>query len=152
MEDYLIKYVCGFAFYTDLESPDLLSPIVILMMKTKPEWQSGKLNGVGGKVELEETFLEAMTREFEEETGIQTIPASWTHFATMRKANVYECQFFSSRNQQFMNAHTMEFETIQHIKIVELNTHDTVDGLSWLIPLAIFFPLRSKNPVVFEEI
>ena len=57
-----MEYVAGFLF-----SPSMNS--VVLIQKNKPEWQAGKLNGVGGKVEAGETPEQAMTREFEEEAG-----------------------------------------------------------------------------------
>jgi 8-oxo-dGTP diphosphatase len=43
---------------------------VMLIKKKKPEWQAGKLNGVGGKLEKNEMPHDAMVREFYEETGI----------------------------------------------------------------------------------
>jgi 8-oxo-dGTP diphosphatase len=40
---------------------------VALVRKARPEWQKGRLNGVGGKVESGESPAEAMVREFAEE-------------------------------------------------------------------------------------
>lgn len=57
-----IEYVLGFMFNED-ESK------VLLIMKNRPAWQAGKLNGVGGKIEAGETPIQAMEREFAEETG-----------------------------------------------------------------------------------
>jgi hypothetical protein len=39
-----MEYVCGFMFANDFTE-------VALIRKNKPEWQRGKLNGIGGKVE-----------------------------------------------------------------------------------------------------
>src|SRR5258706_13272255 len=58
------EYVCGFAFKQFRQGPQ-----VVLIRKNKPDWQRGKLNGVGGKVEPGEIPSEAMVREFAEETG-----------------------------------------------------------------------------------
>lgn len=55
------RYVVGFLFSED-ESR------VLLVLKNRPAWQEGKLNGVGGKIEAGETPLQAMEREFKEET------------------------------------------------------------------------------------
>jgi len=66
----------------------------LLIKKTHPEWQAGKLNGIGGKIEnteileggdgnkygLPETPHQAMVREFYEETGIQTPEKRWRCF------------------------------------------------------------------------
>lgn len=63
------KYVLGFAFYQDQ---------VLLIRKTRPKWQAGLLNGIGGKVEsFDENNQVAMRREFVEETGIETDQDQW---------------------------------------------------------------------------
>ena len=43
---------------------------IVLIRKSKPEWQAGKLNMPGGHVEPGETPLECAKRELEEETGL----------------------------------------------------------------------------------
>ena len=58
-------YTVGFIFDSTLEE-------VALMEKTHPEWQKGKLNGIGGKVEDGEIVISCMIREAEEETGLKT--------------------------------------------------------------------------------
>src|SRR3972149_224048 len=55
-------YVLGFMFSYDLKQ-------VALIRKSHPEWQKGKLNGIGGHIEENETEIRAMMREFAEETG-----------------------------------------------------------------------------------
>lgn len=70
------QYVLGFAFSQDRKS-------LILIRKLRPAWQEGKLNGVGGKVEENETPDYAMTREFKEETGVQTSTKDWTYFGNI---------------------------------------------------------------------
>lgn len=49
----------------------------ILICKTRPEWQRGKWNGIGGRIEEGETPLQAMVREFEEEAGFKTSEEDW---------------------------------------------------------------------------
>ncbi len=74
----MIEYVVGF----------LLDPLhVVLVRKNRPQWQAGKLNGVGGKVEADELVLGAMRREFEEEAGLRI--DDWDHLATLRCENRY---------------------------------------------------------------
>jgi len=59
---------------------------VLLIRKSRPAWQRGRYNGVGGKIKLGESPVDAMVRECEEETGLQ-IPASrWGHRITMLNA------------------------------------------------------------------
>ena len=68
------QYVLGFLF-----SPEL--SLVALIRKQRPEWQRGKLNGIGGKIESGEKPADAMRREFHEETGVDFL--GWNHFTTM---------------------------------------------------------------------
>ena len=58
------RYVLGFAF-------SLNGARVALIRKLRPAWQADKFNGIGGKIELGETALQAMYREFREETGVR---------------------------------------------------------------------------------
>ncbi len=44
---------------------------VVLINKKRPEWQAGLQNGIGGKVLEGEIYLQAMIREFKEETGFE---------------------------------------------------------------------------------
>ncbi len=71
--DVETRYVLGFAFTPSRKG-------VILIKKLRPNWQAGKLNGPGGKIEAGETPEQAMIREFKEETGIQTLLGQWNHF------------------------------------------------------------------------
>ena len=67
------KYVVGFMFDTSLTN-------VALIRKTKPAWQAGLLNGIGGKVEAGESFDDAMVREFSEEAGGHKLCWSFFNF------------------------------------------------------------------------
>lgn len=70
MGNTIIDYVLGFAFDKTLEN-------VALIQKLRPDWQKGKFNGVGGKVEEEEDVWQSMAREFVEESGIKTEASDW---------------------------------------------------------------------------
>lgn len=70
------RYVLGFAFNSDYTE-------VALIKKNRPDWQKGKYNGIGGKVEEGEPEILAMVREFKEETGIETLPEWWKPFTKM---------------------------------------------------------------------
>lgn len=92
------EYVLGFAF-------DEGKKAVVLILKDRPDWQKGKYNGIGGKVELsDESLLHAMIREFYEETGVVTETQDWGVFAEMvfindklgGEAKVYCFKMFSN--------------------------------------------------------
>lgn len=96
------RYVVGFLFNPEGDE-------VVLVLKTKPDWQRGRLNGVGGKVEpgdaesvlqdwivgvpaghgLASTYLAAMKREWREETG-DTSDIDWKRFDTLSSEIVYD--------------------------------------------------------------
>ncbi len=56
---------------------------VLLMEKRRPSWQAGRLNGIGGKVEDEETGVAAMVRECQEETGLEIPAESWENLGAI---------------------------------------------------------------------
>ena len=57
---------CCLGFLTNPEATH-----VLLMEKRRPAWQASRLNGIGGKLEGDETGVEAMERECQEETGLR---------------------------------------------------------------------------------
>lgn len=68
------KYVLGFMLSKEKQH-------IMLIKKNRPEWQAGRFNGIGGKVEPRESFIQAMERECAEETGI--VNHNWVEFATV---------------------------------------------------------------------
>lgn len=72
------QWVGGFLF-ADIRTK------VLLIRKDHPTWMRGKLNGVGGSIEHGESALDAMKREFLEETGINI--RNWNHFASLSGSN-----------------------------------------------------------------
>ena len=64
------KYVVAFVFNTDFTS-------VLLMHKNRPAWQDGLVNGLGGKVNDGEDTFATVSREVEEESGLQIPKDSW---------------------------------------------------------------------------
>jgi 8-oxo-dGTP pyrophosphatase MutT (NUDIX family) len=59
-------YVLGFVFDRNYNN-------VLLVEKARPEWQAGKLNGLGGRVEVGESPSAVMVRKLREETN-QMLP------------------------------------------------------------------------------
>ena len=67
-------YCVGFMFSQNLQR-------VALIRKTHPDWQAGKLNGIGGEIDSRLALSDEMVREFAEETGLVTSPDEWNYFA-----------------------------------------------------------------------
>lgn len=148
------NYVLGFAFSRDGEE-------VVLIIKQKPDWQKGKLNGIGGKIEPEdESPLHAMIREFKEETGVDTTERigdalhGWNHFGTMiftkdimgGSANVYLFKMFSNCIHQ---CKTMEEE-----KIITLRYSDALLSTTLMhnLPLLLRIAKSEFAFTVLEDI
>jgi 8-oxo-dGTP diphosphatase len=70
--EMMLDYVNGFMIQPERDE-------VLFIHKQRPDFQKGKWNGIGGKIEDGETPLQAMVREFREETGVATDPAIWQH-------------------------------------------------------------------------
>lgn len=137
------QYVVGFYFGHDRRS-------VALIRKNKPEWQAGKLNGIGGLVEPGETTIDGIVREFAEETGKHTHQRSWRFFAVLR-CQACDVHFFEQSGDgagiyngfQSLTDERVEWHSVQRL---QYNT-DIIANLQWLIPLA----LANEPSVVIEQ-
>lgn len=123
-------YVAGFMF-------DLSTGEVALIRKSKPAWQAGKLNAIGGKIELGETAVAAMVREFHEEAGHLTMEESWRHYAELTGPG-WHVQFFATTGD-VLSLESPEKEKVEvHAITNVLNGSLAVIGnISWLLPMAI---------------
>lgn len=145
------RYVVGFAFWRNK---------VLLIHKTRgPEYVIGKLNGVGGKIEGEETVISAMAREFGEETGVETWPSLWNHIATMYgnadEGNDYELNVlysFLPDLSEFENIKNPENsgEDLEWVNMDDLYKRNIVQNVKWLIPLCLdnttpFLEIKESN-------
>lgn len=123
-------YVAGFFF-------DQSGEHVLLVRKNRPKWQAGKLNGVGGHIEQGESPLDAMVREFYEETDAQTMHRDWRQFATVG-GNGFTVHFFENRSI-FPIYKTVTDEDIGIYQVDQLlaGKYPMISNLRWLIPLAL---------------
>lgn len=134
------KYVAGFMF-------DGVNENVALVRKLKPEWQKGKLNGIGGKIEEGETPQVAMIREFEEETG--HFNNGWVHFCTL-SGNEFEVHFFWNIGDLSL-LKTMEAEEIVVTPLTSIGIDNCIPNLTWLIPMAQTFGFDNGLPFNIQE-
>lgn len=119
------KYVLGFAF-------DDLGRIA-LIHKVKPKWQEGLWNGIGGKVEGNELDVEAMVREFREETGVITLPSMWHYFGAMKGPH-FDVEMFKMKDVCIRNVATMEQERVALWPMHNLPT--CIDNVQPLLTIA----------------
>lgn len=123
----MTAYVAGFLFDQKLSR-------VALIRKRKPEWQAGKLNGVGGKIEPGETALDAMRREFTEEAGVSSEIDFWHHFATV--SGDWGSVAFFRASGPVDSVQSMELEQVEVHDVADIPWAECLPNLSWLIPLA----------------
>lgn len=136
------RYVGGFMFAEKENS-------VVLIRKLRPQWQAGFWNWVGGHIEEGEFAVQAMVREFREETGVATTPDMWEHFCTLRgctntthtakDSDAWEVMGFRAVSNL---AGTVKSTTDEHVHMVSLDELPSLDGhgiinnLHWLLPMA----------------
>jgi 8-oxo-dGTP diphosphatase len=120
------EMVCGFCF-----SPDFKR--VVLIRKNRPDWQKGLLNGVGGKVEQGELLIDAMRREYHEETGRQI--KEWTPLVTLSGPD-FRCAFFYTTDFYIDSVKTETDEEVGVYEVDTLHRQMMIQNLRWLIPLA----------------
>lgn len=125
---------------------------VALIKKARPEWQKGLLNGIGGHIENGETPLEAMVREFKEETGLLTELSDWELYVHIVNEEVnyqlyiFRCFYNDSHLINLRNEDIQEPIYSCSVSNLPLNI---IPNLRWLIPLAldktIKFPLLLQD-------
>jgi len=125
----MIEYVCGFLFDPYFEK-------VALITKEKPEWQKGKLNGIGGKVEGIETQRTAMEREFREETGIEINRHDWIPLADLNDGDA-KIYFFYFNSPEIKNLKSIEKEQVGIYEVKTIPELITIPNLKWLIPMCL---------------
>lgn len=139
------QYCLGFCF---ARNPTTETEYVALIKKTKPSWQAGKLNGIGGKVEPNEMPFEAMIREFQEETGVKTTEG-WHIFAQyiptdsgLLDTAIARVFCYSTRMEwnQFCQIRTVTEEKTMLVEVSQLEHYPVLPNLHWLVPMALHFP------------
>lgn len=136
------RYVVGFMFNEARNT-------VALIRKSKPDWQKGLLNGIGGKIEAGESAEFAMMREFCEESGATTHPGDWKHYCRLSGPD-WRVEFFVTTGS-VEGLKSMEEEPLEVLPIhdIALNRIDMVENLPWLIAAALDH-LHDGRPVFLE--
>jgi 8-oxo-dGTP diphosphatase len=134
------EYVVGLAFTRRADR-------LVLIRKSKPEWMAGQLNGVGGKVESGESYLDAMRREFREETGVPTLARQW-QVCALKEDELARIVIFRCFSDRVLLARTM---TAEPVLVQSVNdpclVREGIKGLSELVQHARY----RKNRHVFQQ-
>ena len=128
MPTQISQYVAGFMFDARYAEH------VALIKKTKPPWQNGLLNGIGGKIEPGESPAQAMVREFREETGCQTAADQWKFFVTISGSGWQV--FFAVTAGELGLLKSTTAEMVQVLDMSAITSWNLVPNLCWILPLA----------------
>jgi len=123
----MIEAVAGFLFSEDHER-------VALIRKKRPAFHAGMLNGIGGHVEANESFAEAMTREFREETGVHV--TTWKPFLNLQVAG-WAVHFFRAASDIVYKVKTNTDEDVGLYWTNNIRVLHVVPNLRWIIPMAL---------------
>ena len=134
-----LNYVVGFATQ---------GMYVALIKKTHPDWQKGKLNGIGGHIELSESPHQTMVREFYEETAYKTNEDQWNLFLHAKSPeeditditiNIY---YFISQNNGIelkeLISTTDEKIHILPTEYVICGRYKTIWNTPWILSMGLF--------------
>ncbi|MBA3423958.1 MAG: NUDIX domain-containing protein [Rubrobacter sp.] len=124
-----MEYVAGFLFSADRKQ-------VVLVEKIKPDWQRGRLNGVGGKIERSDASpVAAMVREFGEEAGL--LIHEWELFCQIENRGNLTYFFRSFAESPVDDISGQEVEKITAYPVSDVAGLNTMPNLGWLIPMAL---------------
>lgn len=104
---------------------------VMLIHKSEGRF-NGLCNGIGGKIEEGEEPVEAMVREFYEETGILTNPNEWQYNAFL-SGNRFTMQVYSIRGGLTYHKHTTKEGRVQFYNELPPNIQSTARWLFHMI-------------------
>lgn len=151
------EYVVGFMFlrrvedYHDAKKGDI--EYVYLIRKSRPDWQKGLYNGIGGHIENDETPEYTIVREFKEETGFETIQNDWSKCAVI-SGDTFIVHFFYAfadlTVENFLHRiRTKTDEIVTPIPAFDFYRYPVIYNLKWLIPLCLDCDI--KKPVIFKD-
>ena len=106
---------------------------VVLMHKTRPAWQAGRVNALGGKLLAGESPADAARREVREEAGVDV--ASWESFLVWDDP-VYRMHALRAFDASAERARTAEDQAV-FLADASALPPNVIDNLRWLVPLAL---------------
>ncbi len=118
---------------------------VVLMRRTRPAWQAGRVNGLGGALLEGEQVMAAARREVREESGVDV--GGWVEVLVWEDAE-YRMHVVRAVSELARAARTMEDQEVFLAEVHALPAN-VIGNLRWLVPLAldadVRFPLEVRS-------
>lgn len=123
---------------------------IAFIRKLRPAWMAGLLNCPGGHIEEHETGIEAVRREFREETGVDI--AAWRHLVNVAGTG-YHVEYYTAHiTHDTMNrVHTTTDEPTEVHHWNHIPTSELAPKLEWVIPLAGRTAEGNSEPFAVRE-
>lgn len=130
------EYVNGF-MVTGTDGLGINSGLFIL--KQRPTFQAGRWNGIGGKIEPNESPIDAMVREFKEETGLDTDAEDWKPTVILEGHDYLVHFFVSVASFVFLEkATSVTDEPVRIMNLADLLWREpTLPNMRWVLPLSL---------------
>ena len=122
----MFEYVLALLFTADRHE-------IVLLERTRPAWQQGRVNALGGKLRPAERAEEGARREVREEAGVDV--AAWDPVLVWRDAQ-YTMHVVRAFDDAALRAHTAEDQRVFRAPVNELPPN-VIDNLRWIVPLAL---------------
>lgn len=122
------KYTLGFVF-------DGYTNNVLLIRKSKDDWQKDRLNGLGGSMEDGETSRQCVSREVFEEANVWIDPTEWVEVGALEGPDwlVYVFTVLSLNTNNLISNSPNEGEVDWYNSVVL--PIEVINNLKWLVPL-----------------
>ena len=121
---------------------------LVLVHKTRPAWQAGRVNALGGKLAPGESPADGARREVLEEAGVRV--DDWEEFLVWDDP-VYRMHALRAFDDAALEARTAEDQEV-FLAAVDSLPPNLVDNLRWLVPLAldrdVALPVRVRSASV----
>lgn len=137
------KFVLGFAFTQDAR--------VVLIKKSRPSWQAGRYNGIGGHREPKEDSPDAMEREFFEETGVRIPAPMWMLRGYMKAEKKWHCAVYTVTTTLVNHCKTITDEPVELMNLLHTPFHhsDFLPNIESLIDLCLMRPDHGGHVPLF---
>jgi 8-oxo-dGTP diphosphatase len=122
------NYVLALLFTTD-------GARIALMRRTRPAWQAGRINALGGKLRPRESVCAGASREVREEAGVEIPAAAWEEMLIWDDP-MYRLHVVRAFHDSAKAVRTMEDQEVFLAQSAQLPAH-VIDNLRWLVPLAL---------------